>query len=226
MMKVSPSGVGMLLECPRCLWLQVNENTKRPRGIFPSLPDGMDNVFKKYFDDYRSRGEMPPEIEGKIDGTLFTDVRQLSKWRDFNFGRGGISALVPEYEMTLSGAIDDLVVAPDGRFVPFDFKTRGYPLKDDTHEHYRTQLDLYGLLFERNSMPVAGYGYLLFFWPASYDMGSAHFNTQLIKMDVSPSRGLSALERVRAIAGGEKPPAHATCEYCLYREAPSENGGK
>lgn len=217
MMKVSPSGVGMMLECPRCLWLQVNDGVKRPRGIFPSLPDGMDNVFKKYFDGYRSRGELPPEVDGRVDGTLFTDLRQLNSWRDFNFGRGGISATIPEYDMVLSGAIDDLVVAPDGRYVPFDFKTRGYPLKDDTHEHYRTQLDLYGLLFERNNMPIAGYGYLLFFWPASYDMGSAQFKTELVRMDVSPSRGLATLERVHKIATGEKPIANAACEYCAYR---------
>ena len=209
----------MLLECPRCLWLQVNENIKRPRGIFPSLPDGMDNVFKKYFDEYRKRGEMPPEIDGKVDGALFSDMRQLNSWRDFNFGRGGIVAQIPEYDMTLSGAIDDLVVAPDGRFVPFDFKTRGYPVKADTHEHYRTQLDLYGLLFERNGMESAGYGYLLFFWPQAYEMGQASFKTELIKMDVSPSRGLSMLERVRKIATGEKPPISASCDYCLYRES-------
>ena len=64
--KISPSGISYLLECPRCLWLHMNEDRKRPRGAYPSLPDGMDNVFKKYFDEYRSRHELPPEIEGKV----------------------------------------------------------------------------------------------------------------------------------------------------------------
>lgn len=224
MLKVSPSGVGMLLECPRCLWLQVHEGVKRPRGIFPSLPDGMDNVFKKYFDEYRKRGEMPPEVEGRVDGTLFADMKRLNGWRDFNFGRGGMTTQISEYGMVLNGAIDDLVVSPDGRFVPFDFKTRGYPLKDDTHEHYRTQLDLYALLFQRNGMEPADYGYLLFFWPSSYDMGAAHFKTELVRMDVSPSRGLAALERVHSIAAGEKPPSHTACEYCLYRESRNGSG--
>lgn len=219
MIKISPSGISSLLECPRCLWLQVNEEKKRPRGIYPSLPDGMDNVFKNYFDEYRGRGEMPPEIDGKVEGRLFDDLRQLKPWRDFNFGRGGITVQIPEYDMVLSGAIDDLVVAPDGRLVPFDFKTRGYPVKSDTHEHYRAQLDLYALLFQRNGREPADYGYLLFFWPTAYEMGAAHFKTELIKMDVSPSRGLSLLKRARDIASGDKPPAHAACEYCLYREA-------
>lgn len=207
----------MLLECPRCLWMQINEDIKRPRGIFPSLPDGMDNVFKNYFDEYRKRGEMPPEIDGKVDGTFFEDMRQLTAWREFNFGRGGIRADVPEYRMVVAGAIDDLLVSPDGKFIPFDFKTRGYPTKDDTHEHYRTQLDLYAFLFEKNGYQPADYGYLLFFWPTSYEMGSAQFATNLIRMDVSPGRALSTLKKIYDIATGPKPEAHTACEYCVYR---------
>ena len=217
MIKVSPSGISSLLECPRCLWLQVNEEKKRPRGIYPSLPDGMDNVFKNYFDEYRARGEMPPEIEGKVAGRLFDDLRQLKQWRDFNFGRGGIRAEIPEYDMMLNGAIDDLLITPDGRVAPFDFKTRGYPTKADTHEHYRHQLDLYALLFQKNGREPADYGYLLFFWPASYGMGAAHFKTELIKMDVSPSRGMSVLKKAHNIVTGPKPDAHSLCEYCAYR---------
>lgn len=217
MIKVSPSGIGMLLECPRCLWLQVNENIKRPRGIFPSLPDGMDNVFKNYFDEFRKNGGLPPEIDGKVDGKLFPDAKQLEAWRNFNFGRGGIRAQFPEYDITLAGAIDDLLVDTDGKFIPFDFKTRGYPTKEDTHEHYRPQLDLYALLFRENGHEPSNHGYLLFFWPESYATGNANFKTELIKMDVSPSRAESLLKKVHEIVIGSKPEAHAACEYCLYR---------
>jgi len=216
--KVSPSGVSYLLECPRCLWLHFNENKKRPRGAFPSLPDGMDNVFKKYFDEFRAREKLPPEIEGKAEGKLFNDPKELHQWREFNFGRGGIRAEFPELNMVVAGAIDDLMVTSDGKFVPFDFKTRGYPTKEDTHEHYRHQIDLYALLFERNGHKVAEYGYLLFFWPQSYNLGTASFKTELVKMDVSPSRGYSVLEKVRSILAGEIPSAHELCEFCVYRE--------
>lgn len=221
MIKVSPSGTSYLLECPRCLWLQFNENKKRPRGAYPSLPDGMDNVFKKYFDEYRTRGELPPEIEGKVEGHLYNEKpAEFNKWREINFGRGGLGAEFPDLDIVLRGAIDDLLISPDGKFVPFDFKTRGYPTKEDTHEHYRTQLDLYALLFRENKMPPAEYGYLLFFWPSSYEMGQASFKTELIKMDVSPSRGISVLKKVRDIVTGPIPKAHGTCEYCIYRESP------
>ena len=121
--------------------------------------------------------------------------------------------------MALSGAIDDLVITGDGKFSPFDFKTRGYPTKEDTHEHYRHQLDLYALLFEKNNLPPADYGHLLFFWPQSYTLGTANFKTELIKMDVSPSRGMSLLKKVYDIVTGPAPKAHSACEYCAYRES-------
>lgn len=217
LIKISPSGISYLLECPRCLWLQVNEDLKRPRGAYPSLPDGMDNVFKNYFDEYRKRGELPPEIDGKVEGELFRDEKKLRQWQEFNFGRGGISAEFPEYNMVVNGAIDELLVSPDGKYIPFDFKTRGYPTKEDTHEHYRHQLDLYALLFQKNGYEPAEYGYLLFFWPVSYEMGMANFKTELIKIDVSPSRGLSILKKVYDIITGPMPEAHEYCEYCAYR---------
>jgi len=39
-----------MLECPRCFWLQIVKNIKRPAGIFPSLPSGMDKILKVHFD--------------------------------------------------------------------------------------------------------------------------------------------------------------------------------
>ena len=51
-------------------------------------------------------------------------------------------------------------------------------------------------------------------------MGTASFKTELIKMDVSPSRGTSVLKKVREIVTGSIPKAHQNCEYCIYRESP------
>ncbi len=48
---------------------------------------------------------------------------------------------------------------------------------------------------------------------------TANFKTELIKMDVSPSRGMSTLKKVHDIVTGLKPEAASRCEYCLYRES-------
>ena len=214
MFKVSPSAIGMLLECPRCLWLHYREDVKRPSGIFPSLPGGMDGTFKTYFDSWRQQGKLPPEIEGKVNGKLFDDMEKLSVWRN---NWKGLSAEFPEYDILLKGAIDDILLLEDGSVVPLDFKTRGYPTKEDTHEHYQPQLDLYALLFSKNGLNVAKEGYLLFFWPKAYANGNAEFSTELIKMSVSPEGGIKILEKVRDIISGDMPKAHAECGYCQYR---------
>src|SRR3989338_6659737 len=56
---LSPSALNLFLECARCFWLEKVKKIKRPRGIFPSLPGGMDRIIKTYFDSYRSQ-VIPP----------------------------------------------------------------------------------------------------------------------------------------------------------------------
>lgn len=217
---VSPSQIGILLECPRCLWLYFREGLKRPSGPFPSLPGGFDLLFKKYFDDYRQKAKLPPELEGQVDGKLFDDVEKLDTWRN---NRRGISAEFTEMDLLLKGAIDDLIVNPSGEFVPLDFKTRGFELKEDTAAHYQTQLDLYTLLFKKSGHPVASYGYLLFFWPKKYGRHSADFNAELVKIEVSPERGFETLKEVMRIVKGSTPSASSDCGFCRFREF--GNGG-
>lgn len=214
MYRISPSLIGMLLECPRCLWLHFREDMKRPQGPFPSLPSGMDGVLKIYFDEHRAAGTLPPEIDGKVPGKLFSDRSKLDVWRN---NWKGLRAEFPEHGIELKGAIDDILVADDGSVMPFDFKTRGYPTKADTHVHYQKQLDLYALLFERNGLKVGNKGFLLFFWPTSYALGSSHFGTDLVQMSVSPEAGEEVIKRAAAILGADIPNAHEACAFCMYR---------
>lgn len=212
--RVSPSKIGNLLECPKCLWLYYREGLARPEGIFPSLPGGMDGLLKEYFDKYRNTNDLPPEVEGKIEGKLFKDAEKIKIWRSRN---GGLQAEFPEFNILLKGLIDDLFVTPDNKYIVFDFKTRGYPIKEDTHSFYQQQLDLYALLFKKNNLAPANFGYLLFFYPVSYGEGAAKFETELVKMDVSPDRGYEIIKKVHRIIMGDKPPSGSDCEYCRYR---------
>ena len=214
MIRVTPSSIGYLKECPRCLWLYFNEGVKRPRGLFPSLPSGMDEVLKSYFDEFRSRGDLPPEIKGKVIGRLYPNLTRLKIMRQ-NFK--GLTAQIPDFDMRLKGAIDELLVNNEGQHVIFDFKTRGYPIKVDTHKYYQDQLDLYALLLERNGLRPADYGYLFFLHPTTYEAGKATFTSEIVKMNVHWKNGLAILKDVRDILKGPLPKAHTDCEYCLYR---------
>jgi RecB family exonuclease len=158
-------------------------------------------------------------LEGKVDAMLFDNFEKLNTWRNIDFGKGGLAATFPQYRLILRGAIDELLITAEGKFIPLDFKTRGYPVKEDTHEHYRHQLDCYALLFKENNMPPADYGYLLFFWPEEYANFNVRFSSELIKIDVDPKRGLDLLRTTRDILDGPIPKSHKDCEFCLYRES-------
>jgi len=80
--KFSPSTLGLLDECQKCFWLHFNKNIKRPAGIFPSLPSGMDMILKAHFDSHRDKKELPPELSGLKDVKLFDNMELLSVWRN------------------------------------------------------------------------------------------------------------------------------------------------
>ena len=60
--KLSPSTINLFLECPRCFWFEKAKGIKRPRGIFPSLPGGMDRVIKESFDGFPAKQTLPSEL--------------------------------------------------------------------------------------------------------------------------------------------------------------------
>ncbi|MCX5657477.1 MAG: hypothetical protein NTZ48_04540, partial [Candidatus Omnitrophica bacterium] len=143
--RLSPSALNLFLDCPRCFWLEKVKGIKRPRGIFPSLPGGMDSVIKVYFDRYRIKGELPPEIKGKVEGKLIPEEKTLKKWRswrstDLCYEDKAINA-------SLSGALDDCLIE-EGFYIPLDYKTRGYELKEGSENYYQVQLDCYCLMLE------------------------------------------------------------------------------
>ena len=61
--KLSPSSLSLIKDCPRCFWLTNNKIWKRPSGIFPSLPSGMDKILKIHFDNFMEKNILPPELQ-------------------------------------------------------------------------------------------------------------------------------------------------------------------
>src|SRR3989344_4288652 len=141
-LRLSPtSGLNLYNDCTRCFWLHYNGRVPRPRGIFPSLPGGMDLVIKDYFDEYR--GALPPELQGRIKGDLMKDVNLMNQWRNW---RTGLEYFDKQRNAVLFGALDECLVH-DGKYVPLDYKTRGSAPNDGYSErYYQTQLDAYALM--------------------------------------------------------------------------------
>jgi len=219
-MNLSPSKLGVFKNCPRCFWLQENRKVKQPRGIFPSLPGGIDRVLKDWFDQYRLGVSLPPEIAGQLDGSLYTDQAKLDKWRNW---RSGLSATVGGH--VISGALDDLHMdVTGGLYSPLDYKSRGAPQKGESARYYGHQMDLYALMIQANGMPITGKAYLVYYWPLEVrrkappgNHANIVFGTEVVTLDADPNRATKMVMDAAACLQLSKPPqAMPDCDYCTY----------
>lgn len=211
---LSPSTISLFLECPRCFWFHINMHIKRPPSPFPSLPLGMDSVLKRHFDKHRSDNSIPEELDGKFEGMLFRDMEKLKTWRN-NFQ--GLRYRDEKTGVTLMGALDDLFVTKDGKYAPLDFKTRGYPRKENTHEYYQHQMDLYSFLLEKNSLTPANFAILIFYHPTGVDENhNVIFDPDSLKVPVDRKRGEKIFLGAVKCLLGEKPEPSKNCEFCKW----------
>ena len=213
--KLSPSTLNVFLECPRCFWLDKTKNIKRPRGIFPSLPGGMDRAIKTHFDTFRAKGALPPELDGKdFEGIkLYSDQTQLNRWREWRTGL----VYQDEGASILSGALDDLLVKGN-RYIPFDYKTKGsVTTKEDAVKYYQNQLDCYALLLEENHLPTAGHAFLLYYSPKNVsERGNVLFELQAIKIATDVERARTTFRKAVTLLKGAQPTSGINCEYCAW----------
>jgi hypothetical protein len=209
---LSPSALNLYNDCPRCFWLDKNKNIKRPRGIFPSLPGGMDLVIKEYFDKYRKEEQMPPEVEGRVEGRLFSDLQTLEVWRSWR--KTNLYYVNDAYNAVLSGALDDCLV--EGEFyIPLDYKTRGSELKSDPRLYYQTQLDCYCLMLESNGYKTKGVAYLLYYWPQEVkENGAVLFHVEPIRIETSCKAAEDIVRKAATCLAEPMPAPSEECEYC------------
>lgn len=227
-LQLSPSGIALFKDCPRCFWLDKNERKPRPRGIFPSLPGGIDLILKTHYDTYRMKGELPPEIRSQLQGSLFRDLVQLNQWRNW---RTGLSA---ETDLALVvGALDDLFLTTDGLHCPYDFKTKGsLPKSGDSEKYYGHQMDIYDLMLNHHGMKTSGKAHLAYYSPKEVideedsenpPMAPIDFHCTVVTIETSASRGMELINAAAKCLGEAMPAPGPSCEYCAF--AASRNGG-
>jgi len=213
---LSPSKLNLLNECPRCFWLAEKMGISRPRGIFPSLPGGMDLVLKNYFDNYR--GSLPPELMGRVPGVLMPDMNLLKKWRNWKTG-----LQVQIGEVILRGALDDCLL-DEAIYYPFDNKTKGQVPKDDGRQYYELQLDCYELMLRHNGYKTGGKGYLNYLYPLNVEEITERENRVIIpfvavpfEIPTSPDRAIEKMSQAATIIKSNVvPEANPECEQCDY----------
>jgi CRISPR/Cas system-associated exonuclease Cas4 (RecB family) len=211
--KFSPSSLSLLKECPRCFWLHFNKGIKRPDTIFPSLPSGMDKILKAHFDSFRDRDELPPELKDMNDEvTLFDNAGLLEVWRN-NFK--GIQ-WTDEKGNLIRGAVDN-ILQKGKKLIVLDYKTRGYPLKEDTAKYYQDQLDVYNFLLRKNGYETEDYAYLLFYHPDKVnENGDFVFHTDLVRMDISVKNAERIFNEAVKVLEGNMPEPSDNCQFCEW----------
>lgn len=212
---LSNSRLGLYTECPRCFWLDLNAGIKRPDTIFPSLPGGLDTQFKRYFDQFRARGNLPPEVDGKVSGKLLSDMEIINRWRDW---RRGLRYSPPWAEVELMGALDECLVDEAGFYYPLDYKTRGYAPKGDTPEYYQDQMNLYTLLLEGNGHKTKRLAYLLYYHPVEVRQhGLIQFDINVQEVPTDPEAAERLVKAAVAVLNGPAPASAAACGFCMWQ---------
>ena len=211
--KLSPSSLSLLKECPKCFWLHFNKEIRRPSTIFPSLPSGMDKILKIHFDSFRDKGLLPPELK-ELNGEvkLFEDIELLKAWRN---NLKGIQWIDKQGNI-FRGAVDNLL-QKGKKLIVLDYKTRGYPLKEDTAEHYQDQLDIYNYLLRKNNYETENYAYLLFYHPDKVsETGDVIFHTDLIKMNIKVKNAENIFNKAIKVLENKMPKPSEECGFCKW----------
>jgi hypothetical protein len=171
----------------------------------------MDGILKIHFDKFRDKEELPPELcnNGECKNLkLFDDKEKLKIWRS---NLKGISWTDKEGNI-LHGAVDNLLVKGK-KIIVLDYKTRGFPLKEDTAEHYRNQLDIYNFLLRKNGYETEDFAFLLFYVPKEVTpTGEVIFDTTLKKMKIDIKNAENIFSRAIKLLNSDCP--NKTCEWC------------
>lgn len=205
---LSHTGLEILERCPRCFWLKYKKGIYQPEGIVSRLANRFDAVLKNYFNTYRELGEIPPLVAGKIEGKLQNpfEEKYFARIND-KFG--------------FYGKLDECLVTENEKYVPIDFKTSSSdPRGRETLLAYKSQVDDYLFLLEKNNKKIANYGYLIYVYP---EHGKLHTSFPMIihvvKINGNPKNTTDRIEKAIKVLQNKMPESNQNCAFCLYRAA-------
>lgn len=227
LIKLSPSGLGDLARCRRCFYDDKVLKTPHPRGIFPTLPGGMDRVLKGYFDNYR--GNLPEILKGKVPGVLYKDLEMINRWRMW---QRAPQYFDPDLNVILRGGIDDMLINGDV-LTPLDVKTKGNLPKTDGSEYYQTQMDSYNLIFDQAGFKMSETAFLCYVYPDDVFLSTdpkmpieesdpflaVLFPIKIYELKCNMKRAKDIIAEACSLLRGPRPGPSSKCEYCVWAES-------
>ena len=226
--KLSRSKIELFMQCPRCFWLDVRLKITRPSTPPFNINKAIDELFKKEFDSYRSKGEPHPKmVEFKVDAIPFAH-KDLNKWRE-NFT--GVVALHEPTNLHMFGAIDDVWVNPAGELIVVDYKAtakdKEVSIDSDWQIAYKRQMETYQWLLRQNGFAVNNTGYFVY-TNGRLDLDAfndrVEFKTVLIPYTGNTDWVEPTIIKMKETMDGEIPAVGTAamggpCEYCMYAKA-------
>lgn len=222
--RLSRSKIDLFMQCPRCFYLDNNMGTARPPGFPFNLNSAVDALFKKEFDIHRTKGEPHPLMEKYgIDAIPF-EHEKMDEWRE-NFK--GVTCAHEPTGMTVSGAVDDVWVNPQGELIVVDYKSTSKDghitaLDQGWHIGYKRQMEVYQWLLRQNGFEVSDTGYFVYA-NASTDEeafdAKLEFEVTLIPYTGSDEWVEKTLVSIKKCLDDDRVPSPSKdCDYCTYRE--------
>ena len=206
MLKLSPTSLNLFLECPRCFWLYVNKNIKRPSIPVATITTGLDKVVKEYFNLYRTKDVLPPILEDKVPGRL---IRNLPN-------KGWLEFVDNKIEAKLGGYLDECLDLGENFYAALDHKTRGRR-PESTHRAHQFQMDVYTFLLEQNNMPTRKLAYLIYYIPKAVNSAkSIEFEAFVSQIKTEPERAKEVFSEGASLLKQPIPLASGDCAFCNW----------
>lgn len=222
--RLSRSKIDLFKECPRCFYTDNKLGTARPPGFPFNLNSAVDKLLKKEFDIHRV-GKIPHPLMTKygIDAIPF-EHPLMDIWRE-NFK--GVEVKHAATGFTVSGAVDDVWVNPNGDLIVVDYKATSKDgevnLDAEWQDGYKRQMEVYQWLLRNSGFTVSDTGYFVYVNGRTdveaFD-GKLEFDVKIIPYTGNADWVDGTLLEIKETLDSEKiPDMGINCDYCRYREA-------
>ncbi len=225
--KLSRSKIDLFTECPRCFYLDNKLGVARPKGFPFNLNSAVDHLLKKEFDIHRAAQTTHPLMKKYgIEAVPFAH-EEIDKWRE-NFV--GVQVKHKPTGFLVTGAVDDVWVAPSGELMVVDYKSTSKDseinLNAEWQDGYKRQMEVYQWLLRQKGFEVSDTGYFVYANGLrdrkAFD-GKLEFNVTIIPYVGSATWVPATLADIKKCLDSDTVPSPAvTCDYCTYRKAASE----
>lgn len=216
-MQLSYSALSVFKDCRRCFWLDRNKKLSRPRGIFSSLPTGIDGLLKEQLEPFR--GSLPPTLQGytQLEGFQLYVGADLAKMRNW---KTNPLKMTDSKGNVIVGAFDDLLYNPETKEYAFlDYKTVGKEVGQEYPEkYYQSQVNIYTRFLELGKKKVASFGVFFYFWPVKSEIGLIEFKSKPFFLTPDTVAAEKLFSEAMECLNGPKPDPSNDCQYCDYHE--------